>query len=143
MKFTKKQKVRYVGLIAFAVLFVLTYWLMTGPLSSKTTVEKQLQMLSAGLSEKCPMMVDDITRLDSVRSQGIVLNYYYTLMGVDKGMGDFSQAGQQIGVQILEQVKTSPDMSTLRRNRVTFGYIYRDRNGTLLFELEIPPEQYR
>ena len=143
MKLTKEQKARYIGFVAFAVFFVLAYWLVTGPLSSKPSVEEQLRMLSSGLSGKCPMMVDDITRIDSVRSEGIVLTYYYTLTGVDKGMGDFSEAGKQISGQILEQVKTNPEMKTLRESQVTFGYVYYDQNGNLLFELEITPEQYK
>lgn len=142
MKFAKEQKARYVGMVSFALCFILVYWLMTGPLSSEKPVEEQLQALSSGLSEKCPVMVDDITRLDSVRSEGLVLNYFYTLVDADKDMGDFAGVRPQIEAQILEQVKTNPDMKALRESRVTFGYIYYDRNGKRLFEFKITPGQY-
>lgn len=140
MLLTKGQKGRYMAVFGFVVASLLVYFLASGVFDKSP--EEQLQLLSKGLNEKCPMMVDDITRLDSTQSEGLFLTYFYTLKGVEKSMGDFSAAESEISGQILEQIKTTPDMKALRDIHVTFRYVYRDQNGEDLFDLTIVPEQY-
>ncbi|WP_047447793.1 hypothetical protein [Alistipes sp. ZOR0009] len=43
---------------------------------------------------------------------------------------------------MLNLIKTSPEMKALRDNRVTFTYSYRDIKGHYLFAITIKPEDY-
>lgn len=105
--------------------------------------EKFLKLTVMEMNKKCPQMMDEITRLDSTNTKGTTLNYYYTLLNVNKDMGDFSKVKEQLSSQIVPLVKTNPQMKGFRDNNVTLGYIYMDKNANLLFEIKVTPEQYK
>jgi len=106
-------------------------------------VDKLLKQEAVKLNKKCPVMVDDITRWDSTETfPGHVLQYDYTI-SVDRSQVDLKQAEQRLGEHILANVRTNPDMKTLREQKVIFVYDYRDPNGIDLVKIRITPEQYK
>lgn len=127
----------YVAIISFLLINLM------GCTPKNEATEKFLKLTVLEVNKKCPQMVDEITRLDSTNTKGTTLNYYYTLLNVNKDMGDFSKVKEQLSSQIVSLVKTNPQMKVFRDNNVTLGYIYRDKDINPLFEIKVTPERYK
>lgn len=137
----KSRLSRYTGIISFVVFFLAAYWITNTIFTP--SAEKILQKTSAEANKSCPIMVDELTRLDKTVVKDKTLTYIYTLINVEDNMGDFSEVKKEMDSQLIELVKKNPDMKSLRDLKVTFIYSYKDKNGKELFDITITPEQYK
>lgn len=126
-------------LLAGAVGMVTAGW--TGCTSRPSTAE-QLQKLAAKVNKTCPLMLDEMTRLDSISVPQNKFTYHYTLVAAEKEMGDFEAVREEVRPRLVSYLKTSPDMKFARDNALHVVYKYRDRHQKELFEIEIAPEDY-
>ena len=90
------------------------------------------------------MMVDAKTRLDKVTLPSkTVFQYNYTLINYEKTEIDTVKIKSNLEQNIIQLIKTNPQMEYQRQNKVTMNYIYNDKNGDYLMSIIITPELYK
>ena len=112
--------------------------------ADNTVPEKTLATATANINSRCPEMVDPETRLDSVllTPEGY-LAYHYTLLQRDKPAINVKVFSGFLVPNIINNVRTNPDLRMHRDSSVTMVFNYRDRNGEFVTEISIGPEKYR
>lgn len=89
-------------------------------------------------------MVDSQTKLDNTISLADnILQYNYTLVNLLKDSINVNELENSIKPNILNTIKTSPDLETFRNNDVTIAYNYKDKNGVHLFKITFKADQYK
>lgn len=95
------------------------------------------------LNRNLPMMVDDVTRLDStIPLPGRKFVYKYTIIGVKPEELDKNAFIKQKRLELITHYKTSPDMKNFRQNQVELSYFYALENGTTFAEIAVSPEDF-
>ena len=95
------------------------------------------------INKSCPMVVDSETLLDNiVVLPGNIFQYNYTLINMEKEMIDIQDMRSYIEPILLNNIKTNPELSIFRKNRITFSYYYKDKNGSFLTKILITPGKY-
>lgn len=152
-KTNTKTKTKPKGLkywIGFAVAFAIFY--AAGQLGGekllsifkKPAYDKVLMNIASELNESCPIMVDNMTRLDNaITLPDKVFQYNYTIINLVKDSIDLDKIKSNLEPTITNYVKTNPDMQTMREYETTFKYSYKDMNGVFLFDITVKPEQYK
>lgn len=112
-------------------------------LTSNSKIDPVLVEVANSLNKTAPMMVDQYTRLDNTivlpkRS----LQYNYSIM-VKKQEVNIEEVRKTLTPNILNNIKTNPQMQELRDYDVTFNYNYKDINGKFLLLISITPEMYK
>ena len=89
-------------------------------------------------------MVDSETRLDNaIALPENTFQYNYTLVNMNKENMNVSEAEDFLQPNILNSIKTNPDLKVFRDNNVIMVYNYKDSNGNHLFKLIFEPSQYK
>ena len=153
-----KKKRKYVSLlviislivIAFSVLGYFTYQKLVennvfATIENVINVAKNpLQLIANEMNKSCPMMVDEETRLDKITLPSkTVFQYNYTLINYEKTEIDTVKIKSNLEQNIIQLIKTNPQMEYQRQNKVTMNYIYNDKNGDYLMSIIITPELYK
>ncbi len=108
----------------------------------KSSFDKEMIEYANEMNEICPMMVDNVTRLDNVINlPGNIFQYNYTLALVKDSI-NIVELKDYIEPNIINGVKTQPQMKILRDNKVTVNYNYKDKSGEYLFTISVKPDQY-
>ncbi len=124
-----------VGLVVF---YLIKYFLFSTP-----SFDKAMMQVASKLNETCPVMVDQETRLDNVIAMpDNVFQYNYTLVNWVKDSLDVEIFEQNMQPQILNTVKTNPDMKSFRDHKVTLAYNYKDKDGTYITKISVSSDQY-
>lgn len=94
------------------------------------------------INKQCPIMVDEITRLDScsMAADGLSVSYFYTLTNmelIDKKI--FKESIKEI---LTQAVKTNPEMKILRSAKLSINYIYSDLKGAEITTVKITSKDY-
>lgn len=113
-------------------------------------VAKIIKASSEELNATLPMMVDDLTRLDSSSaSDNRTLNYYYTLVGLNLDsvilVNDTATLNEFQSIMydvLLENVMTTQDMTFYRENQATLSYHYYTSSSDFAFKVNIGPDDY-
>lgn len=109
----------------------------------KPAFDKALMETASEINKSCPIMIDNATRLDNaVALPNDVFQYNYTLVSMTKDSVNIDELKAYLEPAITNFVKTNPDMQTMRDNKVTVNYYYKDREGVYLFTISVKPEQY-
>ena len=89
-------------------------------------------------------MVDAITRLDNTHPlPGNAFQYNYTILDLTKDdILDIELVKENVQFSLITNLKTSPDMETFRKNRVTLVYKYNGVNNEFLFRIVLSPADY-
>lgn len=114
-------------------------------------VQLAIEESSKTMNAKLPMMVDQITQLDSTNtSANRTLHYYYTLVGLDLDsiienndtatINQFETAMYEV---LTENVKVGEEMAFYRENEATLAYHYYATSKDFLFDVIISPDRYR
>ena len=107
------------------------------------SVEKTLKWESEEVNKQCPMMVDEVTRLDSTEiGSDKTFIYYYTLTNKEKTDKDLEEMKKFLTYQIIHNVRTNEQLKTMRDNGVSVRYNYQDKNLEHLFEINVTKEDY-
>lgn len=105
---------------------------------------RNLASATAYINERCPEMVDVETRLDSVLlSQEGELVFFYTLPKRESPTIDPVAFEAFMMPEILDNIRTNPDLRMHRDSSLTMVFIYRGSKGERIAELSLGPEYYR
>ena len=153
-----KKKRKYVSLLVIISLIVITlsvlgYFTYQKLVENKVfatienvinTAKNPLQLIANEMNKSCPMMVDEETRLDKVTLPSkTVFQYNYTLINYEKTEIDTVKIKSNLEQNIIQLIKTNPQMEYQRQNNVTMNYIYNDKNGDYIMSIIITPELYK
>ncbi|MCL1838492.1 MAG: hypothetical protein FWG47_04145 [Propionibacteriaceae bacterium] len=108
-------------------------------------VNKELQNASETINATCPMMVDAETQLDNTEVADKMLIYNYTMINFAKAdLTDeqLTQVKATMQRDLLNLIKSSPEMKVFRDFGVSLKYVYRSSDALELFSLTFTPEDY-
>jgi len=106
--------------------------------------DKQMMKAASEINKMCPIMVDKETRLDNaIALPNNVFQYNYTLINIEKDNINISELKEYLKPNILNTIKTNPDLKSFREHKTTMSYNYKDKNNVFLFKLSFTPEQYK
>ncbi len=112
--------------------------------SHNDAIDRQLASVAGDINKTLPMMVDKDTRFDSTAAlPGKVLKYSYTMVNLSTSQIDLSRVNSGFRPQLINKVKTMPEMAPLRAQGVTFVYNYTDKDGVFITSFEIGPKDYQ
>jgi hypothetical protein len=119
----------------------------TGKTSSEETSSTKPRTLASAtelINDRCPEWVDSESRLDSVllSKEGEVY-YYYTLPNKEsRGINPSSFTAFLLS-EIIENIRSNPDLRMHRDSSLTFIFNYTGRGGDLITEFKVGPERYK
>lgn len=127
------------GIIIAAVLLQIV-----APKLFVPSIDSQLMSIANEMNKNCPFMVDAETRLDNTMAgEGETFYYNFTLVNLKKSDINTDRFESIMKPQILNVIKTNPDMKYLRDNDVTFIYNYKDESSVHVTSIKYTPEDYR
>ena len=117
---------------------------MTSCKSPEAPAQKnQVERLASSINFKCPLMVDEDTRMDSVQIlPDSTFQYNYTLVNADKDKLDIRGLTNYIGPRLQHDATNSSTMKVHRDHRLRLVFHYRDRNGVVVMKIVLEPEDY-
>ena len=128
-----------VGIIAFGISYFTVQKLFNNPQS----FDKAMMEAASEINENCPIMIDNDTRLDNtVAMPNNIFQYNYTLVNLEKNEINIEELRSFIEPNVVNNVKTNPEMKAYKDNKVTMSYFYKDKKGEYLLEINVTPEQY-
>jgi len=105
--------------------------------------DKALMKTAGELNKSCPVMVDQVTRLDNaIAMPGKVFQYNYTLISISKDSIDAKAFEDAMLPNLTNNIKSNPDLKDFRDNKVTMAYAYKDKNQVHIVTIRITPEMY-
>lgn len=105
--------------------------------------KSQVERLAASINFKCPFLVDEDTRMDSVQIlPDSTFQYNYTLINQDKDKLDIPGLSNYIGPRLQHDATNSSTMKLHRDNNLRLVFYYRDRNGEYVLQIVLEPEDY-
>lgn len=139
---TEKKKI-YIGVIVGIVFFSVSYFGVQQLFSKSASIDKNMMHVASEINKSCPIMVDSETRLDnSIAIPGEVFQYNYTLVNLEKSKADTASIKNYLEHNIINMVKSSPQMQYQRDHKWTLNYYYKDKDGQYLFLIRITPDKY-
>jgi hypothetical protein len=101
-------------------------------------IQRELAQAANELNATMPIMIDSMTRMDSMVVLGDrTLGYFYTLIGVSNA--DFDRGAFEAALRptLVNNYATNPMMASLRADGVTLLYSYRFEGGAFAASIEI------
>ncbi len=122
-------------IVAFAIAFLGTKYIMSGFQSGDAELKKAV----TELNRDTPKLIDRETRLDSVSTFDLTLQYHYSLVNISKGDSklDNESVSNAIRQSAQENFDTNPEMKNFRDKGVSLKYSYKDKTGQDLFDFTI------
>ena len=128
-----------VGILVAAILYQIVIPKLFAP-----SFDSQLMHIASEMNKNCPIMIDSETRLDNaIAGDGKTIYYSYTLVNYDKNDIDVDRFESIMKPQILNVIKTNPEMKSLRNNDVTFVYNYKDKSSIHITSIKYSPKDYK
>ena len=137
----RKQVSTILG-VAFGILFM--FGVQHFIFNTQTPKFDQLMMKFASeVNKSCPITIDAETRLDNAAAlPDNIFLYNFTLINMEKSTVDTLTIKSQLVPNIVNFVKSSPQMKVVREAKVTIIYYYKDKNSVYLFQVPVTPQQY-
>lgn len=143
----KKNKPNWKGLVLVSIVVAISTLsanFIPKLFKDNSNVDAILVQIASEMNKMLPMYIDSETVLDNVASMpNNTLQYNYSLVNVEGEQIDTIQIKSVMEPNIVNLVKTSPEMQTLRDNNVDFKYYYKDKTGKYLFSILIPHQKYK
>jgi hypothetical protein len=146
----KAITISFVSLAAFAVGFAIFYIIghiggdKLFTMFNNQVYDKVMVEMASKISKQCPIMVDNVTRLDNVIAMpNNVFQYNYTIVATVKDSIKVDEAKSIMEPRIINNVKTEPSLKYMRDHKTTINYNYKDKVGVFLFTISVKPEQYQ
>jgi len=128
-----------IGIIAFGISFFAVQKLF----NNHQSFDKAMMKAASEINESCPIMIDNDTRLDNtVAMPDNIFQYNYTLINLEKSKINIEELKSYIEPNVVNNVKTNPDMKAYKDNKVTMAYNYKDKNGEFILKINVTPEKY-
>lgn len=131
--------------LVFVVCYTAGYFAVEGMRSTfgRGTISKELVAMSVEINKNCPYMLDSFTRLDNtIILPGNIIQYNYTIVTVKDSL-DVADMKQRMEPNIVNTVRTHPEMQQLRDLQTTMKYDYKDITGVFLFSISVTPDMYK
>lgn len=126
-------------LIAACALFIL----LLSSCNSQEGVDNKALKVVAQFNSKCPMMIDQETRMDGIEvKNGNTIVYKYTLINLFAAKVDTARFNLALRPGIINTIKTNAELNELKRIKSSFEYYYKDREGKFIYSFVITPEDY-
>jgi hypothetical protein len=128
----------------FTLMGTALFLLMQTSCKTDPVPVKNLASETSLLNGKCPEMVDEETRLDSVvlSTEGKLV-YYYTMTQRTSANVNALAFKAYLIPAILENVRNNGSLRMFRDSSVSMEFNYRDLNGEFVTEISIEPAQYQ
>jgi len=105
--------------------------------------EQEMIKTAGEMNKNLPVMLDSETRLDSVSAlPENIFQYNYTLINISSDSLDIAGFQNYLEPMLINNVKTNPEMKTIKDNNTTLSYNYQDKHGNLIFKIDITADQY-
>lgn len=104
--------------------------------------DETLKEMVTSSNDMCPAMIDELTRMESVRLLPARYVVITSAVGVKKEELDMEQFTTSIEESITDAVCNSADFSAYRQLKATMVYVYHDREGVFLCTVKVKPAQY-
>jgi hypothetical protein len=135
----KKLKTTIGFFVGFGIMTFTTNYFFKKPTFDKAMIE-----ISNELNENCPIILDSETRLDNtVVLPNNIFQYNYTLPNMEKEKMNVEEMKNYLYPNMINFVKTTPEMKQIRENNVVVNYNYRDKNNNYLFTISVKPSDYK
>lgn len=96
---------------------------------------------AATINTQCPVMLDEITRLDGCEVlPPKTFRYNYTSLASNNS--DTILMKGRIEPQMINNIKNQAVMEPYRKEGIIFQYFYKDQSGNYLFRINIGPDEY-
>ena len=139
----EKTKANRISVIVGAIAFAITSYGVQQLFFSPKPFDKQMKDAAIEVNKKCPMVVDEYSRLDSASTiDDKNFLYYYTLVDIEKSEVNLDTVNKYIRPNIIMNVKNTPELKAFRDNKVTIDYNYYDKNGVFVTKISVTPEMY-
>ncbi|MBP6430357.1 MAG: hypothetical protein KA319_01145 [Ferruginibacter sp.] len=97
------------------------------------TVNSNLFAVAKEINKKCPMPVDEMTRLDSATVfNEYLITFHYTVHAVSNKAVDLKKFKTSMETSMNEKYKTDPQLAIYRDNNIAIAYDYKDKDGGFL-----------
>jgi hypothetical protein len=107
------------------------------------TPVNEVEKLANNINFKCPFMVDEDTRMDSVNIlPDSTFQYNYTLVKQTRDNIDIRGLTNYLGPRIQGTAQTSSGMELHRAYELRLVFYYRDKNGDFVTQIVLEPEDY-
>ena len=136
------KKIR--GYIVGIIVFGISYFAVQQLFFKVPPLNKAMMEIASEINKTCPIMVDSETRFDNAVSLSKnVFQYNYTLVNIDKASANPLAIKKSLEPNIINYVKTNPQMKFQRDHKITLNYYYSDKAGLFLFLVSATPDKYK
>jgi hypothetical protein len=126
-----------------AVIGIAVYQFVNHFIFKPPAFESQLIQVASELNKNCPLLLDRDTRLDNAMGgPGKYFTYNYTLIHHVAADLNIVELKQSLIPALINFIRTSEDMQTFRKEKVTLKYNYKDKEGVFLFSITVGPADY-
>jgi hypothetical protein len=140
----KKDQRSVVAILLVLIGGLFGVWLARKYGIKAPSVDRNLLSASAEMNKRCPIFIDKDTRLDSTAAgPGKRLTYHYSLVNFTVEQIQIEHFLSVLTPQIMNNVRTNPDMKEYRRHKITLVYSYKDKDGKFITNIEVKPGDYK
>lgn len=98
-----------------------------------TEVNKNLYAAAKEINKKCPMAIDENTRMDSASVYNeYMITYHYTVHTTSNKEVDLKKFKTSMETAMAQKYKTDPKLAVYRDNKIAIAYDYKDKAGGFL-----------
>ena len=138
-----KNKLNIKTVIGVVLGFFVTFYLTQYFFKPSNYIDEVLVKVSSEINKNCPLIIDQYLTLDNTAAYpNKTLQYNYTIVDYEKSEINLDTVKKYVFGGVLENIKNNPDMRTLKDNKVTFSYYYKDKNGKFVTKYVVKPEMY-
>lgn len=140
MEADKKKK--YLTTAAIIFLFV-GMGVLKGLYRNEEGIEEVLTKYAQNMNQKCPITLDNNTKMDGVQyTDGNSLTYYYTVFDCTALLYNQSTNENAIKTEMLNKIHRLKDIDLFKKYHVSLRFLYRNSNGVTVIDITIKPDEY-
>ena len=94
------------------------------------------------MNKELPRMFDAETRLDKVTAVSGRMTYYFSFLNQAKENLALPVLQNKLRESLTANYRTNSGLAMDRKNDISMGYQYKDKNGELLFEIVVSPKDF-
>ena len=138
MKKNKKSLIAGIGAAIGVVLAASMAQIFFNP-----SLEKILLNTAEEANTSFPMQIDQYLRVDSASvSDRKTFQYHYTLIDMEKSEVNIDTVNKYIRPEVINNVRSNPELKFFRKKKVTLDYRYYDKNGEPVYTITVTPDMY-
>ena len=105
--------------------------------ASEESLESLLQRTESELSSHFPMMVDSVTRLDTVKAGADRLHYHYRLLNASADDLDVEATKAALAPLVRQQANGMSFLKLLMQKGATISFHYADKDGREITVIDV------